>query len=99
RQEFFRVLLNGDWRKVTPQKVDSLSFDNTEDVPLPSLEEVETAIHNLKNNKSAGSASQRNFLSHQSRISTVFSTNYYWKYGTQKKMPTDDFINKIHELS
>uniref|UniRef100_T1GRF7 Uncharacterized protein n=1 Tax=Megaselia scalaris TaxID=36166 RepID=T1GRF7_MEGSC len=29
-------------KKVTPQDEDSLSFDNTEDVPLPSLEKVGT---------------------------------------------------------
>ena len=55
REEFFSELLNGYQSREIPQVEDSLYFDNTEDVPLPSLEEVETAIHNLKNNKSAGS--------------------------------------------
>uniref|UniRef100_T1H5I0 Uncharacterized protein n=1 Tax=Megaselia scalaris TaxID=36166 RepID=T1H5I0_MEGSC len=51
-------LLNRDKNRVTPQEEDSLPFDNTEKLwkkLKPALEEVETAIHNLKNNKSAGS--------------------------------------------
>uniref|UniRef100_T1GMR2 Uncharacterized protein n=1 Tax=Megaselia scalaris TaxID=36166 RepID=T1GMR2_MEGSC len=57
-QEFFNKLLNGEQSRVTPQEEDSLFFDNTEDVPLPALEEVETTNHNRKNHKSARSFQQ-----------------------------------------
>lgn len=54
-QEFFEELLNGDCDRLTPQTRNSLDFDNIDDVPPPTLEEVQKAIHSLKNNKSAGS--------------------------------------------
>lgn len=53
-QEFFEELLNGDESRPTPSVDDSCIFDNNEDVPPPTLEEVQKAIQNLKNNKSAG---------------------------------------------
>ena len=53
-QEYFEELLNGDGSRSTPQLEDQLVYCNTNDVPPPTLEEVQKAVHSLKNNKSAG---------------------------------------------
>ena len=39
----------------SPLKAKTLHFHNTEDVPPPTISEVDTAIQRLKNNKSPGS--------------------------------------------
>ena len=54
-EEFFTELLNGSDSRITPQSEDSFHFHNTEDVPPPTISEVDTAIQRLKNNKSPGS--------------------------------------------
>lgn len=52
--ECFIELLNGEQSSETPQE-ESIDFENNEDVPPPTIQEVENAIQSLKNNKSAGS--------------------------------------------
>lgn len=48
-----------------------MTVESTDDAPLSSLQEVETAIRNLKTEKSAGSAAE------QARDSRVLYTNCF----------------------
>lgn len=54
-KEFLEELLNGDGSRTTPHPENSSTYGNNEDIPPPTLEEVQKAIHSMKNNKSAGS--------------------------------------------
>lgn len=54
-EEFFSELLNGNDNRMTPQYEDCSQFQNTEDVPPPTITEVDFAIQKMKNHKSPGS--------------------------------------------